>query len=129
MGWKIFAVFFAFVTVLGMTNTHSYSGAMQLLDTAMSVPAALGLVFFAFKIELLPRKLWSAFALTYAVYSAVYMMNFVPNLYRQYAVDGISLSVVLGAFFLFGALQIAVSLGLWLYSLRNRLIKATPGTA
>jgi len=63
------------------------------------------------------------------VYSAVYMMNFVPNLYRQYAVDGKSLSVVLGAFFLFGALQIAVSLGLWLYSLRNRLIKATPGTA
>jgi hypothetical protein len=60
---------------------------------------------------------WKAFARMYAVYSIVYMTNAVPNLYKQYTVDGKNLSTVLGAFLIFGALQFAVRLALWLYSL------------
>ena len=129
MGWKIFAVFFAFVTVLGMANAHSWNGGVQLPDMAMSIPAAIGLVLFAFKIELFPRGFWKTFARMYAVYSFVYMMIFVPGLYKQYTVDGKSLSIVLGAFLIFGALQVAISLGLWLYSLSNRFTKSAPDAA
>jgi len=119
MGWKLFAVFFAVVTGLGTISPHSYSSPAEIVDTVMNVPATIGLAIMAFGISFLSHKVWRGFALAYITYSLVYVGTLSHGLYKQYVVDGKDLSVVVGAFLLFGALQLTVCIGLWLYAWRR----------
>jgi len=119
MGWKIFAILFAIITILGIVNARGDAGAMDVLDTMMTIPAAIGLLF-AFRIEIFSHRPWRPFALAYAAYSLFCIAIFSRSLYKQYAVDGKSLSIVLGAFLISGALQLAVSRGLWRYAFDQR---------
>ena len=119
MGWKLFAVFIAVVTGLGIISPHSYSSPAEIIDTVMNVPATIGLALMAFRISFLSQEVWRRFALAYTTYSLVYMGTLSQGLYKQYAVDGKALSVVVGAFLLFGTLQLAVCIGLWLYAWKS----------
>jgi hypothetical protein len=116
MGWKIFAVLFTVITILGTVNASGYDRPIDVLDTMMAIPAALGLLLFAFGIEFFARRLWRPFALAYVAYSLFYVAILARGLYTQYAIDGKDLSIVLGSFLFFGALQLAVSRGLWRYA-------------
>jgi hypothetical protein len=119
MGWKLFAVFFALVTSLGILSPHSYSSPAEIVDTVINIPAAIGLAIMAFGISFLSHKLWRGFALAYMLYSLAYVGSLSCGLYRDYVVNGKALSVVVGAFLLFGALQVAVCVGLWLCARRR----------
>lgn len=119
MGWKLFAVIFVLITVLGVVSPHSYSSPAEIIDTVMNVPASIGLVLMAFGISFLSRKVRRGFALAYTAYSVVYIEMLSRGLYKHYAVEGKAFSVVAGAFLLFGGLQFAVCVGLWLYALNR----------
>jgi hypothetical protein len=68
----------------------------------------------AFGISFLSREVWRGFALAYTTYSLVHVGILSQGLYKHYTVDGKALSVVVGAFLIFGTLQLAVCSGLWL---------------
>ena len=119
MGWKIFAILFAVITAASIASPNSYNSVVGIVDVAMNAPAAIGLVLMAFGINFLRREFWRGFARVYSIYSIVYVGIFTQGLYKQYAVDGKSLSIVLGAFLIFGALQLSACIGLWLYGSRN----------
>jgi hypothetical protein len=113
MGWKAFAAVFTVITILGVFKSHL--SAADIFDAMMEILAAIGLALFAFKVEFLSRRFWQVFALGYAAYSLVCVVILSHGLYKQYAVGQKSLLIILGAFLVVGGLQLAVSLGLWLY--------------
>ena len=113
MGWKLFALFIVVVTGWSFADSDSYSST-GLINLMMDALSAAGLVLMAFEIDFLPRKFWRVFAAAYAVYSLVLMGFSSQSLYKQYAIDGRSLSAIVGAFLIMATLQIAVSTGLWL---------------
>lgn len=112
MGWKLFALFVVVLTGWSFVGSDSY-GPTTVVNLTMSAVSAAGLVLMAFKIELFPRAFWRAFAAAYAVYSLVLVGSSGLSLYKQYAIDGRSLSVVASAFLVMATFQIAISMGLW----------------
>jgi len=113
VGWKLFALFIVVVTGWSFADSDSYSST-GLINLMMDALSAAGLVLMAFEIDFLPRKFWRVFAAAYAVYSLVLMGFSSQSLYKQYAIDGRSLSAIVGAFLIMATLRIAVSTGLWL---------------
>jgi hypothetical protein len=113
VGWKLFTLFIVVLTGWSFADSDSYTST-GLINLMMSALSAVGLVLMAFEIDFLPRKFWHAFAAVYAVYSLALVGFSSQSLYKQYAVDGRSLSAIVGAFLIMATLQIAISIGLWL---------------
>lgn len=111
MGWKLFALLISVLTGWSFADSNSYTST-ELVHLTMSALSAVGFVLMAFQIDFLPRKFWRAFAAAYAVYSVGLMAFASQNLYKQYAVDGRSMSAVIGAFLVMATLQTAISIGL-----------------
>jgi hypothetical protein len=113
LGWKLFALFIVVMTGWSFADADSYS-SIGLINLMMNALSAAGLALMAFEIEFLPRRFWRAFAPAYAVYSFVLVSFSGQSLYKQYAIDGRSLSAIVGAFLIMAALQIGISIGLWI---------------
>ncbi|WOH60146.1 hypothetical protein [Bradyrhizobium sp. BWC-3-1] len=112
VGWKLFALLIVVLTGWSFADSEPYTST-GLIHLMMSALSAAGLALMAFEIDFLPRKFWRAFSVAYAVYSVGLMAFSSQNLYKQYAVDGRSLSAVVSAFLIMATLQIAINIGLW----------------
>jgi hypothetical protein len=112
VGWKLFALLIVVLTGWSFADSEPYTST-GLIHLMMSALSAAGLVLMAFEIDFLPRKFWRAFSVAYAAYSVGLMAFSSQNLYKQYAVDGRSLSAVVSAFLIMATLQIAINIGLW----------------
>jgi len=121
-GWKIFAIFSAIISIWAIFDAKSYDSSVQMLGLAISIPATIGLIFFAFNKSFLSARFWRTFAAIYIAYSVVILGISVQDLTAQHTESGKSIWIYVGAFAVIFALQFFTSLALWRYSLRPQTI-------
>jgi hypothetical protein len=121
-GWKIFAIFSAIVSIWAIFDGTSYNGPVQMLGLAISIPATIGLILFAFNMSFLSARFWRAFAAIYIAYSIAVLGMSVQNLNVQHTESGKGIWIYVGAFAVMFALQFFTSLALWRYSSRPQTI-------
>jgi len=117
MWWKIFAVFYAILSLWAVFDARSYEGTWEALGLVFTLPATIGLLLFAFNKNFLSRGFWKAFAVIYIAYSAVVLLIAVQRWIADHDQSGKSIWVYMIAFVISFALQFLVSLGLWRHSL------------
>lgn len=111
MGWKIFAVFFAILSLWGVFDARSYETTWEAIGLVLTLPAPIGLLLFAFNKSFLPRGFWKAFAVIYIAYSAVVLVIAIQRWVADHDQSGKSIWIYMIAFAVSFALQFLVSLG------------------
>ena len=117
MWWKIFAVFYAILTLWAVFDARTYETAWEALGFVLTLPATIGLLLFAFNKSFLSRGFWKAFAVIYIAYSAVVLVIVIQRWVADHDQSGKSIWVYMIAFAVSFAIQFLVSLGLWRHSL------------
>lgn len=109
MGWKLFAFFTVLLASYGVADVGTLS-SMQIVDLAIELLSACGLLLMAFKIDFLPGTFWRGFAIGYLAY---YSISFAA---RALATKGGPTSVVVENALTFALFHVAVGYGIWLNS-------------
>lgn len=107
MGWKLFAFFAVLLACYGVADAGSFS-PMQIVDLAIEVLSACGLLLMAFKIDFLPGTFWRGFASAYFVYYSIWFAE------KAFVTKGGPTSVIIENALTFALFHVAVGYGLWL---------------
>lgn len=107
MGWKLFAFFAVLLACYGIADAGTFS-AVQIVDLAIEVLSASGLVLMAFKIDFLPGTFWRGFA---GAYFAYYAIGFAE---KAFITHGGPMSVIIENALTYAVFHTAVGYGLWL---------------
>ena len=107
MGWKLFAVFSSLLACYGVADAGTLS-PLQIVDLAIELLSACGLLLMAFKIEFLPGTFWRRFAVGYLVYYSIWFAE------KALITKGGPSSVVVENALTFALFHVAVGYGLWL---------------
>ncbi|MCA1365381.1 hypothetical protein I6F14_33535 [Bradyrhizobium sp. IC3069] len=106
--WKLFALVNVLLASFSIRDLGSYDPG-QIINFAIEVVSAIGLVLMSFELAFLPRKFWQAVACV--LFAKCFFMIVGWSLVEQYPLDG----HVLEALLLFTLFHFAVGYGLWLY--------------
>ena len=108
--------FFAFFAVLlacyGIADAGTFN-AVQILDLAIEVLAASGLVLMAFEIDFLPGTVWRGFAGAYFAYYSVWFAE------KAFVTEGGPAAVVIENALTYAVFHMAIGYGLWLNGSRH----------
>lgn len=107
MGWKLFAFFAVLLACYGIADAGTFS-AVQIVDLAIEVLSASGLVLMAFEIDFLPGTFWRGFA---GAYFAYYAIGFAE---KAFITNGGPASVIIENALTYAVFHTAVGYGLWL---------------
>ncbi|MGL9623089.1 hypothetical protein QRQ56_34475 [Bradyrhizobium sp. U531] len=107
MGWKLFAFFAVLLACYGIADAGTFS-SVQIVDLAIEVLSASGLVLMAFKIDFLPGTFWRGGA---GAYFAYYAIGFAEKAFITH--DGPA-SVIIENALTYAVFHTAVGYGLWL---------------
>lgn len=110
--WKLFALVNVLLASFSFRDLGSYDPG-QIINFAIEVLSAIGLVLMSFELTFLPRKFWRAIACV--LFAKCFFMIVGWGLVEQYPLDG----HVLEALLLFTLFHFAVGYGLWLYGSKH----------
>ena len=117
MWWKIFAVFFAFLSLWAVFDARTYENPREILGLILTLPATLGLLLFAFNRSFLSGYFWKTFVVIYVAYSVDVLVTAIQRWAADHDQSGKSIWVYVIAFAITFTLQFLVSLRLWRHSL------------
>lgn len=117
MGWKFFAFFAVLLACYGIADAGTLS-AVQIVDLAIEVLSASGLVLMAFEIDFLPGTFWRRFAGAYFAYYSIWFAE------KAFITEGGPVSVIVENALTYAVFHIAVGYGLWLNGSRREQHRA-----
>jgi len=112
VGWKLFAFFAVLLACYGIADAGTFN-AVQILDLAIEVLAASGLVLMAFEIDFLPGTVWRGFAGAYFAYYSVWFAQ------KAFITEGGPAAVVIENALTYAVFHMAIGYGLWLNGSRH----------
>lgn len=118
MGWKLFAFFAVVLACYGIADVGTFS-AIQIIDFAIELLSASGLVLMAFKIDFLPGTFWRGVA---GAYLAYYAIGFAE---KAFITHGGPASVIIENALTYAIFHAAVGYGLWLNGSKHKQHGAT----
>jgi hypothetical protein len=122
-GWKVFSVLNALVVISTIVGPRagSYDSPFELAGIIISIPAALGLILYAFGKHLFSSTFWKVFAWVFAGFSLVAIGLFLKQTVATAMADGFKPVGMLGA------IAVVVCLQFFTWLALQRLSKPVAG--
>jgi hypothetical protein len=110
MWWKIIAIFYAFLYSWTVFQATSYVTTYRVIGTVIGLPAAVGLILFAFNKRLLSGRFWKSFTVIYIGYVAVGLLIGAKKLIFDQGIGIRDYAIAVAISFVF---QFPIILSLW----------------
>jgi hypothetical protein len=132
MRWKAFAILNAalVLSTLFGPRAGTYYGPFAIVSIAISIPAAAGLLLYAFNKDpyafdrdMPPRPFWMAFSWVFAAYSFGMLKLAIDNWVIQFARGKLSLLAIFGAFAVLAAWHFFTWLAVRRYAIKRHVLR------